>query len=100
MEPTQDDPMREVDELVEGAGYEVRPNYPLTEAERTEIAKAFTYAPPKDDQPARYVAIREQAKCLAETLYSLCPHSAERTLARRKLEEAVMWANASIARNE
>lgn len=30
----------------------------------------------------------------------LCPESRERSLAFTKIDEAVMWANASIARNE
>ena len=65
-----------------------------------DIEKAFTYHPPKDDQPARYISIREKAKELASMISTLCPESRERSLAFTKIDEAVMWANASIARNE
>ena len=36
----------------------------------------------------------------AELLERLCPGSRELSLSKTKLEESVMWANASIARNE
>lgn len=65
-----------------------------------QIEKAFTYHSPKDNQPQRYEAIREKAKELAYLIDGLCPGSREKSLAMTKLEEASMWANASIARNE
>ena len=39
-------------------------------------------------------------KEFAYLLNDLCPDSREKSLAMTKLEECVMWANASIARNE
>ncbi len=65
-----------------------------------DIENTFTYHTPKDDQPARYNSIREKAKELASMISTLCPESRERSLAFTKIDEAVMWANASIARNE
>ncbi len=65
-----------------------------------QIEKAFTYHSPKGNQPKRYEAIREKAKELAYLIDGLCPGSREKSLAMTKLEEASMWANASIARNE
>ena len=65
-----------------------------------EIENNFSYHNPKDDQPARYIAIRDQAKELATLIATACPGSRERSLAFTHLENAVMWANASIARNE
>jgi hypothetical protein len=64
------------------------------------INRNFTYHPPKSDQPGRYMLLREQAHNLASLFLQNCPNSRERSLALTKLEEAVMWANASIARNE
>lgn len=64
------------------------------------IEKNFTYHPPKEGQPERYNTIRQTAKVLAETIEATCPSSRERSLAITKLEEAVFWANAAIARNE
>lgn len=62
-----------------------------------EIDNLFTYHAPKGDQPARYVAIRESAKALALVIVQNTPSSADQTAAIRKLREAVMTANASIA---
>jgi hypothetical protein len=62
--------------------------------------RAFTYHKPFGSQPERYVAIRDKAKELAYLILNACPGSRERSLALTKLEEASMWANASIARNE
>lgn len=65
-----------------------------------KINKNFTYHAPKGDQTERYEAIRTKARELAELIEESCPDSREKSLANTKLEEAVMWANASIARNE
>jgi hypothetical protein len=64
------------------------------------LDKAFTYHAPKLGQPERYQEIRAKAKEFARLLYVECPPSRERSLAITSLETAVMWANASIARNE
>lgn len=63
-----------------------------------EIEKRFTYHSPKDDQPRKYSEIRAVAKNFAFLLDDFCPESREKSLAMTKLEEAVMWANAAIAR--
>jgi hypothetical protein len=65
-----------------------------------ELLKRFTYHPPHDDQVNRYQDIREHARAFAVLLDRHCPDSREKSLALTALEEAVMWANASIARNE
>lgn len=65
-----------------------------------DLERIFTYHAPKGDQATRYQTIRSAAKALAEVIVNLSPESSERTLAIRKIEEAVMWANAGIARNE
>lgn len=64
-----------------------------------KIENNFRYHPPKTNQPERYEAIRDHAKIFALLVDELCPDSREKSLAFTKLEEAVMWANASIARN-
>ena len=65
-----------------------------------DIEKNFPYHAPKEDQPERYERIRYKAKMLAAYINEYCPDSREKSLAFTKLEECVMWANASIARNE
>lgn len=65
-----------------------------------DLDRIFTHHPPKGTQPERYVAIRAKAKELAELIVANSPPSAEQTLSIRRIEEAVMYANAGIARNE
>lgn len=65
-----------------------------------DSARAFTYHAPKGDQPERYVELRSIARGMAETIEKCCPESRERSLAFTNLQQAVMWANASIAINE
>jgi hypothetical protein len=63
-----------------------------------ELQARFTYHAPKDGQPERYQRIRDAGRQLAVLLDAECPESREKSLAVTKLEEAVMWANAAIAR--
>lgn len=65
-----------------------------------DIKNRFTYHPPKDEQADRYEKIRGYTKALAIRLTDMCPPSRELSLAITHLEEAVFWANASIARHE
>ena len=66
----------------------------------SDLERRFTYHPPKEGQPEKYVRIRNCAFVLAELVDGLCPDSREKSLALTKVEEAVMWANAAIARGE
>ncbi len=65
-----------------------------------DLGNRFRYHEPKGDQPARYGILRRKALDLATTIEEKCPSSREQSLAITKLEECVMWANASIARRE
>lgn len=65
-----------------------------------QIANTFTYHRPFGNQPLRYEEIRNVAKQLAFTIQEACPESREKSLALTNLQQAVMWANASIAINE
>ena len=71
-----------------------------TDAEKDDINHRFTYHPPKEGQPQTYVYLRKEARMLAYDILDLCPQGRERSLALTKLEEAVFWANASIARGK
>lgn len=68
--------------------------------EADKLVNAFTYHPPVGDQVDRYREIRQCGHTVAILINNLCPDSREKSLAITKLEEAVMWANAAIARNE
>ena len=70
------------------------------ESQRNRIENAFSYHVPKNTQTLRYEHIRNYAKEMAYMLTALCPPSRELSLALTHLEEMVMQANASIARNE
>jgi hypothetical protein len=65
-----------------------------------EVMNAFCYHPPRGDQPKRYEALRNSGQELAFQILELCPDGRERSIAIRKLEEAVMWANKAIAVGE
>jgi hypothetical protein len=67
---------------------------------KEQIENNFKYHTPKPGQPEKYTAIREKSKELAYLINDTCPNSRERALAMTKLEEATMWANAAIAREE
>lgn len=64
------------------------------------IENNFKYHAPKPGQPEKYTALREKAKELAYLIEEFCPNSREKSVALTNLETAVMWANASVARNE
>lgn len=68
------------------------------EAEVKRIKKAFTYHPPTQGQADRYDDFRELGLNFALYIMAKCPDSYEAKNAITKIEEAVMWANASIAR--
>ena len=62
------------------------------------IDNNFKYHAPSSDQVEHYQELRDRAKGLALLVNALCPCGREKALAMTKIEEAVMWANASIAR--
>lgn len=61
------------------------------------VAEIFTYHAPTTEQVATYGAVRRAALDFAHVILTSCPESAERTLALRDVQRAVMMANASIA---
>lgn len=65
-----------------------------------ELTKRFTYHAPKGNQLERYAKMREWGLHVASFIQENCPDSREKSLAITNLEQAIMWANASIARNE
>lgn len=66
----------------------------------TQLENNFKYHSPKVGQHTKYTEIRNTAKEFALLVDELVPNSREKSLAMTKIEEAVMWANAGIARNE
>lgn len=74
-------------------------NEPVAPAAPDPIDVLFTYHPPVGDQVERYQRIREAGKALAREIHASCAGGPDRTAAIRKVREAVMTANASIATN-
>lgn len=68
--------------------------------EQAALENRFTYHKPKSGQSIRYEKLRKCGKLLADLINKECPDSREKSLAMTKIEECIMWANASIARNE
>jgi hypothetical protein len=64
-----------------------------------DIDRRFDHHPPKDeDTIRRHTDARAKAKELAEFFEATLLEGREKSVALTKLEEALMWANASIAR--
>ena len=70
-----------------------RPPYPTED----DLLNWFTYHPPVGDQAERYELLREAGHAFAMAILMYCPSCLDRTTAIRKVREAVMDANASIA---
>ncbi len=71
----------------------------LSKEQQDYLEVHFTHHPPTDDRIAQmHEAVREHCKGLAAVVTFL-PPTRERSLALTKIEEAMMWANACIARN-
>lgn len=75
-------------------------NYHPDEKQLKTLENNFTYHSPKDDQPGRYILLRDEAKSLALLICQNTPLSREQSLALTHLEQSIFWANAAIARNE
>lgn len=76
------------------------PKYQLNDQDINDLKNRFTYHSPKEDQPERYVAIRDQALLLALLIKELTPPGRQQSLAFTALEEVTMRANAAIAQGE
>lgn len=92
----------EVFRLTREHDFEGAPCY-LTPVGRKAYARAME--PEDTSQPApdpggrlKIAANRTAAKCLAAEIIKGCPPGRERSLAITKLEECLMWANASVLR--
>ncbi len=76
------------------------PDNPATSPHSYNINNIFCDHVLSPAQASKYLLLRENAKSLAQLVLDLTPRSREQSLALTKIEEAMMWANAAIARNE
>jgi hypothetical protein len=66
----------------------------------TQLVNVFSYHRLSDSQVKRCEAIRGEVGAAAMRIQRHCPESREKALALTSLQQAMMWANASIAINE
>lgn len=64
-----------------------------------EIKKNFAHHPPTPGLQQAHEEVRHAARVFAEIVNLAVRESREKSLALTKIEEAMMWANAGIARN-
>jgi hypothetical protein len=62
-----------------------------------DLQNWFTYHAPTQNDMEKYLRVRSAALSLARVIMEECPNGADKTTAIRKVREAVMTANASIA---
>jgi hypothetical protein len=62
-----------------------------------DLDHVFSYHSPKDDQPAKYEAIRAAAKNFAKVVLVHTPECADQSAALRHIRDAAMTANAAVA---
>lgn len=66
---------------------------------QAEVIEAFTYHPPASEaEKMFYERFRNTMKDCALFLIEILPECPERTIAIRHIEQAVMYANATVAR--
>lgn len=65
-----------------------------------DILNRFKFHPATETTGPQHDQVRTMCLDVAQDLTALLPESREKSLAITKLEEAMMWANAAIARNQ
>lgn len=66
-----------------------------------DLRNRFNYhAPHNESVKKAHEMVRAQMFGAASTVVDCCPEGREQALALTKLEEAMFWANAAIARNQ
>lgn len=67
--------------------------------ETRELNQIFNHHPPPNEYVAeQHQTVRGQCKLVAQVFEMMLPEGDEKKEARKKLEEAMFWANAAIAR--
>jgi len=67
---------------------------------RYDLDVIYTYHRPHHDQGDRYRAVRVAGREFAKMIIECSKESREQSIALTNVEQAVMWTNAAIARNE
>ena len=67
---------------------------------RERVENDYAWHAPTGDKAERHQMVRESGKAFAHAILACVPGGREQSLALTKAEEAVMWANAAIARGD
>lgn len=70
----------------------------ITPGTQEDIDNRFAFHAADTVKREQHAAIRDACKGAAQEITKLCPASRETSLAITKLEEAMMWGNAALAR--
>lgn len=65
-----------------------------------ELDRRFDHHPPDEHKVVVHQLIRSAFKDIADLVSHECPDCREKSLALTKLEEAMFWSNAAIARDD
>lgn len=66
-----------------------------------DLVNRFAYhPPPNDERRTDHETVRRLCWLLADNMNGLLPSGREKSLAITRLEEAMFWANAAIARQD
>lgn len=71
----------------------------MAKLNRAEIESRINYHPPTDRARVLHDSVRQITADAMERFSNQLPDTRETSLAITKLEEAMFWANAAIARN-
>lgn len=63
-----------------------------------ELHARFVYYPPDDEKRVKHESVRGRITEVAHSLNALIPDGREKSIVMTKLEEAMFWANAALAR--
>ena len=73
----------------------------LSEKQQADLDLRFDYHPPRSDEVREsHGLVRAMSQNLAQFLAAVVPAGREQALALTACEEAMMWANAGIARHQ
>lgn len=76
------------------------PKDQVRELETNDLINRFNYHRPAEASIPKFAEIRGNLLAMALMINKLVPAGPERAKSIRKLEEAMFWANAGIARNQ
>lgn len=83
----------------ESLHYSVNLSVEVSQTEFDALETSFNYHAPTPAKLEQFEQVRQFAKLFAAVLLRSCPDCRERSEAIKSIEQAMMWANASIARS-